>query len=85
MINPGDIIKHKAAKDTAVYIISSLQHPLTQDIEIKGIWINQGFVNTYEINILAEFTIKKEHLNNWLKSLNPNAKCIRYEEWKSLV
>ena len=86
MIYQGDIIKHRAALDTAVQIMSATKHAENGSYEIRGMWLNQGFVDTYAINILAEFTIKKEDLSNWMKCLLTldEIRCIRNANWAQL-
>lgn len=84
MIKQGDIIKHKAFMDVAVQIINTTTNPETQDIEVRGIWINQGQVSSFVLNQVTTFIIKKEHLSNWLKCLKPRSSFIRNEEWKQL-
>lgn len=84
MINQGDIIKHKAALDVAIQIMYTSANPLTGDTDIKGIWINQGQVETYSLNIPVNFTILKKDMSNWLKCMKPQSGFIRNEEWKEL-
>lgn len=92
MINQGDIIKHKAAMDIAIQIISARTNPETENIEVRGIWINQGQTISYIINtkeypagIPAEFIIKPNHLCNWLKCIKNKSEFYRTEEWKPLA
>lgn len=81
MFKSGDIIKSNAFMDVAVQVLLTRTNPETGDVEIDGVWINQGYVNTMYINVPAHFTIKKEHLDNWLKLEGPMTKCIRNEKW----
>lgn len=85
MIKQGDVIKHKATMDVAVKVFYTSVNPDTGYTLVYGTWINQGQVLTYPLNCSAEFFIKPEHLNNWLKCKNPDSKFIRNEEWNSIV
>jgi hypothetical protein len=84
MIKQGDVIKHQAFMDVAIQIITSNTHPKTGDIEVRGIYLNQGQVETFSINEPAHFIIKKRNLKNWYKCLKPESKFIRNESWEQL-
>ena len=84
MIKQGDVIKHKSFMDVAIQVYFINQHPETQDIEIRGIWLSQGQVESYCSNESAEFTIKAHNLNDWLKCSKPESITLRSEEWKEL-
>lgn len=83
MIKVGDIIKHKAFLDVAVQALVITQSP-EGDLDIGGVWINQGCTNSYYINIPINFILKKEHIRDWYKCLNPTSKFIRNETWEQL-
>lgn len=85
MIKSGDIIKHNAFMDIAVQVFFINNNPETEEIEISGVWVNQGQVNTYCINEPAKFTIKKHELSNWMKCLKPKSDLIRIEQWEKLT
>lgn len=89
MIKPGDIIKHKAFLDVAILILFSSEHPETKDLEIKGVWLNQGQKTSYVINsnkyptgIPITLNLSTLQIKNWLVCSKPEAKFIRNEEWK---
>jgi hypothetical protein len=84
VIKQGDIIKHKAFMDVAVQVIFASTNPENGEMEVSGIWINQGQLRTYSINEPAKFTIKKHQLDNWMKCLKPKSNFIRNEEWEQL-
>lgn len=79
----NSIIKHEKFMDVAIRltrpVISSGPYYI-----IRGNWINQGFVNTYDIGYKASIKIKKEDKKDWLICLNPIAPCIRNEKWNRL-
>lgn len=92
MIKQGDLIKHKASLDCAIQVITSTVDPRTQNILVKGVWINQGQVQTfpiatptYPIGIPAEFFIRPGHLKNWLMCIKPDSLHVRKEEWIPLA
>jgi hypothetical protein len=84
MINQGDVIKHKAALDVAIQVMYASTNPMTNDVEISGIWLNQGQVQSYSMNIPVEFIIKEKHVSNWLRCEKPSSKFIRNETWSEL-
>lgn len=91
MISPGEVIKHKAFMDVAVQIIFALLDPETNNLEVRGIWINRGQSNSFIINskqhpegIPAEFIIKQKHLQNWLKCNKQIGVSFKDAEWKEL-
>jgi hypothetical protein len=84
MIKSGDVIKHKNFTDVAIQVMFVSVHPNTNDIEISGVWINQGQTQTYSINEPAKLQIKEKHLSDWLKCSKPKSTFIRNEEWKEL-
>jgi len=89
MIKVGDIIKHKAYMDVAIQVLFTSTNPENEEIIIKGVWINQGqiqsyYINAYYINEFVERTIQKSQLPNWFKCMKPKSKFIRNEEWKQL-
>lgn len=84
MIKSGDIIKHKNFMDVAVQVLFTTTNPETGNIEISGVWINQGQVKTYSTNQLAYFIVKKEDLSNWSKCLKLDSSFIRNESWEQL-
>ena len=92
MIKSGDLIKHKDSLDVAIQVTYSTVDPETSNFLVKGIWINQGQVqsypittNQYKAGVPAEFFIKPEHLENWLRCIRPDSSHVRNEEWKPLV
>lgn len=78
-----DIIKHKRFSDIALAV--EKVYDFDHKWKVKGDWINQGFVDTYPLGIKAKIVIPAEKLSEWLICKNPNAQCIRYEEWKPLT
>jgi hypothetical protein len=91
MIKSGDIIKHKASMDVAIQVLYASEHPDNGDVEIRGIWLNQGQTKSFIINtrkypagVPVDCVIKKHQLSNWFKCARPDSKFIRNEEWKQL-
>ena len=92
MVNRGDVIKHKAAMDTAIQVMIFTRDPSTSNYIVRGVWINMGQTQSfpiateeYPVGIPAEFFIKPEHLSNWLKCTKPKSKFVRKEDWKPIA
>ena len=83
MINPGDMIKHNAAMDVAVQVINA-NRSQDGDYSIQGIWFNMGQAKTYSINELADFTIKKDQVQNWKKIIGPISEFVRNDNWEQV-
>jgi len=91
MIKQGDIIKHKAFMDVAIQVMYLSENPENGDIEIRGIWLNQGQTKSFVINtnkypagVPVIYIIKKHQICNWLKCDKPSSKHIRNEPWSRL-
>lgn len=82
MINRGDIIKHKNFMDVAIRVIDISDNITTNNYEITGFWINQGQVKTFNMNLLAQISIKKDKISDWLKCSKPESNFIRNETWE---
>ncbi len=81
----GDIIKHEKFMDVAVVIASDPMPLKAGGICVKGLWMNQAFVNSYIMSKTVYLKIKEEDLTKWSKCLDPTAKCIRYETWEKIA
>lgn len=75
----GDFIKHQASMDVAIKIDKVLV--FEHKVKVKGVWWNQGFVDSFCMGMPVRFEIKTRHLHNWLICDNPIAQCIRGEKW----
>jgi hypothetical protein len=85
----GDIIKHEAFRDVAITLISQPMPLKGGGYFIKGLWVNQAFVESFIINPIREYgkvtlRILREDLSKWFICDNPKAKCIRYENWTQI-
>lgn len=76
------IIKHRNFLDVAFKIDKPIiKHPKKPGVFIcRGMWLNQGFVDTYNIGIRQTIRIDISK-KDWLKCLEPDARCIRNVEW----
>jgi len=84
MIRPDDVIKHKASMDVAIQVLYTSVDPTTGNTLVNGVWLNQGQTESFVLNYGAEFFIRPEHLQNWLRCKNPKSRFIRNEEWEPL-
>lgn len=79
-IQSGDIIKHGTFMDVAL-MVTEVVYDL-QETVVMAIWINQGMNATFIIeNKPFQLTIHPDQHSVWFKCNNPEAKCIRWEQW----
>jgi hypothetical protein len=69
-------------RDVALYITDIFT--FKTGIYVHGHWVNQGIVDTYFFGDTYSTFIGAEDLSKWLKCAEPDAKCIRYVQWKPL-
>lgn len=81
-IRRGDIIRHALSKDLAFYISDIFT--FKTGVYIHGTWVNQGFNDTYFLDLTESHFIGFENLSNWFKCEEPDAQCIRYKQWTQL-
>lgn len=89
-LKSNDVIKHENFMDVAIFLTADPIPLKDGGLAIKGLWMNQAFVNSFIIDPFREFgkmrhKIKKEDVSKWLKCENPSAKCIRYEKWERVA
>ena len=77
------IIKHNKFLDIAIEIDKPILK-MAHKWRIRGKWVNQGFVETYDIGIRCNIDIKTQDLKDWLICNEPNLICIRYADWRKL-
>ena len=75
------IIKHEKFMDVAIEITKPIVR-FPHKVIIRGVWLNQGFVDTFPIGEKAKIDIKTEDIKNWFYCLEPNKQCIRYSKWQ---
>lgn len=82
-MKPYQIIKHVNSMDVA-FLITKVRgpYPPSDKVELTGEWINLGFVESYRLGIRQKIRLTKENLSVWLVCAEPDAKCLRYVEWK---
>lgn len=81
-VNKGDIIKHGSFMDVAL-LIKDVNTLNENELTITAVWMNQGMTNTRQlIPVPFQMTIHKDDKTLWFKCKNPNAPCIRYEQWE---
>lgn len=79
-IQVDDYIKHKNFMDVAIRVRTIIELP--DSIRVNGIWMNQGFVDSYSISYMERsIEIKLSELYAWRVCKNQNPKCLRYETW----
>jgi hypothetical protein len=86
MINlkQNDIIKHRNFKDIAL-LIKSVEYSPGLGLHIAGDWINQGFDNTYLLNIDAHINITEDRITQWLVCKDPEAyNTVRNATWVAI-
>lgn len=77
------IIKHSNNLDVC-YLVSKCfdaGHKLKLKVTVQ----NMGYVQSYNVGVDLKITIKKEDLPQWHVCIEPDAKCLRYAEWKRIV
>lgn len=77
-------IKHERHQDIAIRLTSPIKRTRTGYL-ITGKYVNQGFVETFEIGVPTTLTINAANLSQWLVCKNPDATCIRYAGWRPAV
>lgn len=79
-IRNGNLIRHFKFLDVAFEIFTATESG--DEITVHGRWLNQGFVETYELDYPSQtFNIKKSDMHKWSICTDPKAKCIRYTPW----
>jgi len=77
----GHMIKHKKFKDVCIFVQKA--YTFSHKTKIKGLWFNQGFVETFSLNMNARIVIKKEEYSNWYICVE-NTKCVRKAIWANI-
>lgn len=80
MIKSGSIIKHRRSMDVA-FLVTRVREREGKT-EVKGEWLNQGFVSSWTLGIPQTFKLTTEQIKEWQTCLNPTLACLRYATWK---
>jgi hypothetical protein len=70
--------------DVAIYVNKVIIDSEKGYYKVKGIFINQGYVESFIINKKIKFKIMFQDKNEWLICNNPWAKCLREQTWRPL-
>lgn len=95
LINRGRYIRSKNAMDVCIRVVSVFDYG--HGLEIKGEWVNMGFVESWELNISIRLNFSKDRhhksaakkvfLGDWeILDESPDnlPKCLRHGNWISL-
>lgn len=82
----GSIIRHQASMDVAFNIIR-IRGPYgpNQKFELKGEWINMGFVRSWPLGITQKIRLSRKDFSSWEICLTPEVDCLRYGHWKQIA
>jgi hypothetical protein len=81
-LKPGQIIKHQYFRDVACLINQILDfHNDTYVLAVT--YVNQGTERSYMM-VKETLKIEMRDLKEWQLCLNPDLKCIRNSEWRTL-
>jgi hypothetical protein len=78
----GRCIKHNRNMDVC-YVITKAFNTGKKHV-LKAFVVNQGYVESYPLDVNIKLTIKLEDLKDWHYCKDVNAKCLRYAEWAQL-
>lgn len=74
-------IKHERHRDIAILLTAPIVKQRT-GYKVTGKYVNQGFVETFELGIPTSFVIGLDKLQNWLVCENPSELSIRQSTWR---
>jgi len=52
---------------------------------IYGKYVNQAFVETFELGVPVKLSISSDKIENWLVCRDPKETCIRNSKWTALA
>jgi len=80
----SSVIKHDRFMDVAIYVNKVFINYEKGYYKIKGIFINQAYVESFPINEKIKFKIEFKDKGDWSICNNPWAKCLRDQTWRPL-
>lgn len=77
-------IKHERHTDIAIKLTAPIRRTRTGYV-ITGKYVNQGFVETFELGVPVQIVISEQAVKHWLVCEQPDAVCIRKSTWRPAV
>lgn len=77
-------IKHERFLDVAIKLYGPIRKYGSTYI-VKGKYVNQGFVETFDLGTPARIRIPESRINQWQICRDNTAVCIRYAKWTPLI
>ena len=77
-------ICHERFMDIAILLKAPIRKTRT-GYEVTGKYVNQGFVETFELGVPVKIVIGFDKIAQWLVCDNPSEACIRYATWRPAV
>lgn len=74
-------IKHERHMDIAIKLTEPIRRTRTGYV-VTGKYVNQGFVETFELGVPVQIVISEQAVKHWLVCEQPGAKCIRKSSWR---
>lgn len=78
----NQIIRHKRFMDVCCLVIKDFKTQVAHKLKIM--WINQGYTESYNLNINQRIEILDKDLKDWEILLDRSSKCYRNAKWSNL-
>jgi hypothetical protein len=83
MFKVGDIVKHERFMDVALEVLRCVEMP--EYYAVNGVWVNQGFVKSYDIGRADLVKVSKDQKEQWYRCIDRSKdQCLRKCDWEKI-